>query len=824
MKRLLIIYFFLFAWVQTFSQTITSINLSKFQFKLGETFLVEIKTSGRFAADNIFRVELSDFVGSFINPLTIGEIASRDSVVVTCTIPDTIALSKDYRIRAVATSPSYVSNPLNLNILIYRGKSFYVAISGSDDNNGDPNTPFRTIQKGVDACWYYDTVFVSPGTYTENIIFRGIDLSLVSIEGRQTTIIDGGANGNPVVTIENGESSATIIDGFTIQNGKTFEIEKGAGFTIRYDKTSPVLKNLLVRNNEVIAYGGGIFCFNAGEVNVINCIIENNKARYFGAGVYANNTLINFENCIVRDNSPGGIFSWRNYNVLLNCLVYHNSSHEVVVMSDQGIQMYPRVIHSTIVADQQFYAYYLEGRFLGNCYNSIFYGKDSTIGVVGDAYDTLNLDYNTVFNYPKGFFVSKASIKYGNNNLSDDPMFVNLAGRNFALDSCSPALGMASKEQALPYDIFGNPRTIDTNEEENPDMGAIESPRHQRSSSVDISSVPKTLFCMNETFTLNYNVNGCPFFAGNEFIVELSNENGSFNTSRQLGKIASINSGSIVCTIPGNVKESNNYKIRILGTKFPYRSAPYPQNITILGTPKVKVYGDTVVCSQREIYYWTDSSEIRTNRWVVSNGISNNLLTENMIVVIWRDSSTGTVRLTQTNVAGCKDSMTLKVTIRATPPKPTIEQIDGGHLVSNYPNGNQWYRNGNIIYGATGRIYTPEINGYYSVKVTSPEGCESDMSDSIYVLIHSVEEEANNFKVIVNNDNKYVLISRIANDLSNYYYIAFTDCWGREILQEVMEPITQEFTIDLKNLSQGVYFIRITFGDKIKVYKIILVE
>ncbi len=823
MKRLLLLCMFLFATPMVFSQTISSINLPKFQFKRGETFSAEIKTAGRFAAGNIFRIEISDAVGSFSNPLNIGEIESRDSTFLTCTIPDTMPLSKSYRIRAIATSPSYVSQPLNINILIYRATRFYVSPFGNDDNNGELATPFRTIQKGIDACWYFDTVFVFPGTYSENIVFRGIDLALVGIKGRDSTIIDGGANGNPVVILENGESSATVIDGFTVQNGKTFEMEKGAGFTIRYSTTNPVLKNLRIRNNEAMSYGGGIFCFNTGTVNIVNCIVENNKARYFGAGIYANNALLILENCIVRNNSPGGIFSWRNYNTLLNCLIYRNNSHEVVVMSDQGIQMYPKVIQSTIVAGQQYYAYYLEGRFLAELYNSIFYGKDSTIGVVGDAYDTLTLNYNIVFNYPKGFFVSKASVKYGTNNLVDDPMFLNLSAGNFALDSCSPALGMALKELAPPLDIFGYPRNVDPNDEENPDIGAVESPRQQRSSSVNISSIPKTMFCFGESFTINYNVEGCPFYAGNEFIVELSNATGSFTTSRQIGQVTSINSGSIVCSIPNDAKEGTQYKIRIRGTKFPYRSNPYPENITILGTPKVKINGDTVVCSDREIYYWTDSSEQRTNKWVIKNGISNNLLTENKVIVVWRDSASGTIKLIQTNLAGCKDSSTLKVTIHATPPKPTIEQIDGGHLVSNYPNGNQWYRNGKIIYGATGRIYTPEINGYYSVKVTSPEGCESDMSDSIFVLINSVEEENESFKVIVNNKDRYIVINRNIKDLENYY-IAFFDCWGRKILYEVMDTNVQTLTVDAKECSQGVYFMQIAYRDKIRVFKIMLVE
>jgi len=66
-----------------------------------------------------------------------------------------------------------------------------------------------TIQAGIDAAFDGDTVLVAPGTYVENIDFKGKGVTLESVEGPHYTVIDGGSPSNPdygsVVTFDSGE-------------------------------------------------------------------------------------------------------------------------------------------------------------------------------------------------------------------------------------------------------------------------------------------------------------------------------------------------------------------------------------------------------------------------------------------------------------------------------------------------------------------------------------------------------------------------------------------------------------------------------------------
>ncbi len=176
-----------------------------------------------------------------------------------------------------------------------------------------------TIQSAINASVNGDTVFVEPGTYRENVTFRGKRIVLTSrfyldsnpTGAIQNTIIDGSTPSHPdsgsCVRIANGEDSTTILQGFTLTGGygTLWQDENGAG---RYWEgggvlialSSPTVRHNIIRNNDVNraggqSTGGGGIRLGDGSPHILNNIIVNNAGMYGGGIVsnYASPTLRN---------------------------------------------------------------------------------------------------------------------------------------------------------------------------------------------------------------------------------------------------------------------------------------------------------------------------------------------------------------------------------------------------------------------------------------------------------------------------------------------------------------------------------------------------
>ena len=141
--------------------------------------------------------------------------------------------------------------------------------------DGSGGGDYLTIQEGIDAASYGDTVLVAPGTYPESILMGpGADgVVLVSEAGPSVTVVDiEGVHWGSVVVCQ-GVGSETAIEGFSFTGG--FTNERGGG--IRCEFASPRISGNVITDCRSEFEGGGIGAW-FSDVHIINNTIHANSA------------------------------------------------------------------------------------------------------------------------------------------------------------------------------------------------------------------------------------------------------------------------------------------------------------------------------------------------------------------------------------------------------------------------------------------------------------------------------------------------------------------------------------------------------------------
>ena len=249
---------------------------------------------------------------------------------------------------------------------------WYVSVDGSDENgDGTEESPFGSIQRGLNISNEGDTVMVSSGTYIENINWPAVNGIVLIGSGQDQCIVDGDSSG-AVISFSDSLGgiidSTTLITGFTIQNGSSGglvcidsspkitdcivknninSVGDGGGIVI-VDSSSVIIQDVIVSQN-ISKYqyfvpgpggprfrgnGGGIF-ISQSDPKLVNVTISNNFADEFGGGVAMAGTggvsFPIFIDCIISDNSSlnraGGVYGVGRQNAhFIGGKIYNNST------------------------------------------------------------------------------------------------------------------------------------------------------------------------------------------------------------------------------------------------------------------------------------------------------------------------------------------------------------------------------------------------------------------------------------------------------------------------------------------------------------------
>jgi len=173
------------------------------------------------------------------------------------------------------------------------------------------------------------------------------------------------------------------------------------------------------------------------------------------------------------------------------------------------------------------------------------------------------------------------------------------------------------------------------------------------------------------------------------------------------------------------------------------------------------------------------------------------------------------VTLIASNASG-SDSITVQnlIHVYPAPNQPLISQ-NGDTLSSSAATSYQWYLNGTVIQGATGRVFIALQSGNYTVQITDQNGCVS-LSESRFVSLTGIEESFQSaylylYPVPCDDELQLLLYSSRSTDAE----VSLFNMLGELVLRQEIRASQGEnnFPIHLSSLAGGIYSVQVRAAD-----------
>ena len=233
----------------------------------------------------------------------------------------------EYVLNSSENLADYVQN--GISGVCIEENAFYVATTGSNDNNGSESYPFQTITHAlsfVKEVGDPTTIYVAAGTYSPDLteeIFPIVVPNNAHIigEDRETTILDADADAAEeaaVIIIK--EVEDVLFKNFTLVNGYSegHECIGGGGLLVTSENmyhiseppvvSTPDIENRIIENNWS-HNGGGISFFLVDGPVLSDIVVRDNEATFHGGGIF-----IYVSNVVMSDVVVTGNRNWGNPN------------------------------------------------------------------------------------------------------------------------------------------------------------------------------------------------------------------------------------------------------------------------------------------------------------------------------------------------------------------------------------------------------------------------------------------------------------------------------------------------------------------------------
>ncbi len=330
--------------------------------------------------------------------------------------------------------------------------TFMVKIATAISVPGD----VATIQGAIDLSRDGDTIWVSPGTYQEQIDFRGRNILLKSTGGPEVTFIEPIPDVTPTITFSGGGTNDAVLEGFGLVTPQArVEFASGSLGTLR--------GNHFIGVDDLAVYcqwgNGGVIEGNLFDGCGRPIILFGGYWQIIG------NEFINNLN----DGSGGTIHCWHvdSGHIAYNVFAGNEFSAYGGAMILEGFDGTYTIHNNTIVnntSDVSSYVGAIHINRVGSCtiLNNIIAFNESMWGIYGrrDCVDVI--EYNDVFANGLGDY---DGVVPGAGCFPADPLLVDTAAGDYSLSAMSPCIdaghpgaewadpdGSNNDIGALPYD------------------------------------------------------------------------------------------------------------------------------------------------------------------------------------------------------------------------------------------------------------------------------------------------------------------------------------------------------------------------------------
>jgi large repetitive protein len=259
-------------------------------------------------------------------------------------------------------------------------------------------------------------------------------------------------------------------------------------------------------------------------------------------------------------------------------------------------------------------------------------------------------------------------------------------------------------------------------------------------------------------------------------------------------------------------------------------TTPTVFNVTVDPKPAAAgtIVGTTPVCAGATMVTYTTApiSGVSSYLWTLPAGatIAEGANTRTIKVNFAANASSGIIKVSGVNDCGPgPSSPNFNVVVNPMPATPVITQ-NGDTLTSSANTGNQWYLDGVLIPGATGKQHVAVYTGTYTVVVTVNE-CGSAPSNGILVLPVSVNsDKANRTFDIYPNPNRGEFNIKVETLKSEEFNIEIYNSLGSLIWKQESVTVNGTFTthVVLSESPSGMYMIRLRNNENTIVKKLII--